>query len=91
MKNSNKFIKWDEKFELLTYQTLTNEEYLERLGNLGKLGRGFMGKKADSSGKFFEKFSNFLEKNIIFLVGIFLGSIIILNIFLTLILVIKYL
>lgn len=91
MKNSNKFIKWDEKFELLKYQTLTNEEYLERLGNLGKLGRGFMGKKADSSGKFSEKFSNFLEKNIIVLIWALIFSILILNIFLTLILVIKYL
>jgi hypothetical protein len=62
MKNSNKFIKWDEKFELLKYQTLTNEEYLERLGNLGKLGRGFMGKKHDSPGKF-------LERNLIFLLA----------------------
>jgi hypothetical protein len=62
MKNSNKFIKWDEKFELLKYQTLTNEEYLERLGNLGKLGRGFMGKKADSP-------RNFLERNFILLLA----------------------
>ena len=60
-------------------------------GNAGKVGQALTGKKADSSGKFWERFLNFLEENLIFLVGIFLGSIIILNIFLTLILVIKYL
>lgn len=62
MKNSSKLIKWDENFELLKYQTLTNKEYLERLENLEKLGRGFMGKKADSPRKF-------LERNLILLVG----------------------
>jgi hypothetical protein len=59
--------------------------------NPGKVPSAYIGKKADSSGKFWERFLNFLEENLIFLVGIFLGSIIILNIFLTLILVIKYL
>ncbi len=63
----------------------------QKQGKVRKVGRALTGKKADSSGKFLEKFSNFLEKNIIFLVGIFLGLILILNIFLTLILVIKYL
>lgn len=62
MKNSNKLIKWDENFELLKYQTLTNKEYLERLENLGKLGRGFMGKDGHSPGKFW-------QRNLIFLVG----------------------
>jgi hypothetical protein len=91
MKNSIKFIKWDEKFELLKYQTLTNEEYLERPRNPGKVPSAYTGKKADSSRKFSERFSNFLEKNLIILISVFIFSILILNIFLTLILVIKYL
>jgi hypothetical protein len=60
-------------------------------GNAGKVGRALTGQIGHSPKKFWERFLNFLEKNIILLVGIFLGSIIILNIFLTLILVIKYL
>jgi hypothetical protein len=59
--------------------------------NAGKVGQALTGKKRNGPKKNWERFSNFLEKNLIFLVEIFLGSIIILNIFLTLILVIKYL
>jgi hypothetical protein len=63
----------------------------QKLGKVKKVGRALTGKKADSSGKFLEKFSNFLEKNLIILISVFIFSILILNIFLTLILVIKYL
>lgn len=59
--------------------------------NPRKVPQWYFGEDGHSSGKFWERFSIFLEKKYIFLVAIFLGSIIILNIFLTLILVIKYL
>jgi hypothetical protein len=63
----------------------------QKQGKVRKVGRALTGQIGHSPKKFWETFSNFLEKNIILLVGIFLGLIIILNIFLTLILVIKYL
>jgi hypothetical protein len=63
----------------------------QKQGKVKKVGRALTGQIGHSPKKNSERFSNFLEKNIIFLVGIFLGLILILNIFLTLILVIKYL
>ena len=63
----------------------------QKQGKVKKVGKAIMGKDGHSPKKFWERFSIFLEKKYIFLVAIFLGSIIILNIFLTLILVIKYL
>lgn len=59
--------------------------------NPRKVGRALTGKKRNGPGKFLERFSNFLEKNLIILISVFIFSILILNIFLTLILVIKYL
>jgi hypothetical protein len=71
-------------------RTILNKLF-QKQEKVEKVGKAHFGKKADSSGKFSERISIFLEKKYILLVGLFLGSIIILNIFLTLILVIKYL
>jgi hypothetical protein len=59
--------------------------------NPRKVGRALTGQIGHSPKKISEKFSNFLEKNLIILISVFIFSILILNIFLTLILVIKYL
>ena len=63
----------------------------QKQGKVRKVGRALTGQIGHSPKKNSERFSNFLEKNLIIMISVFIFSILILNIFLTLILVIKYL
>lgn len=79
---------------IITHITLIRiiiNKLFQKQGKVEKVGWAHFGEDGNSPKKISERFSIFLEKKYIFLVAIFLGSIIILNIFLTLILVIKYL
>jgi hypothetical protein len=72
------------------FRKIINKLY-QKPRNPEKVGWAVTGKMCNGPKKISEKFSNFLEKNLIILISVFIFSILILNIFLTLILVIKYL
>lgn len=91
MNNLNELLKTIEFYDHLKSTSKMKITPIPSQENPRKVPQWYFGEKADSSEKFLERFLIFLEKKYIFLVWIFLGLIIILNIFLTLILVIKYL
>lgn len=81
----------EKDYDLIGYIRFPKPKPIRSQENPGKVPQWYFGEDGHSPKKFWERFSNFLEKKYIFLVWLFLGSIIFLNIFLTLILVIKYL